>query len=95
MSVPGHDPSCKTLVYEARCWHCRRSIYVLHCTCGSTVLFDEIGVPWGRHECAGTRHASSTGRTGLREWAERLREHFVPESIRRMREKRYRRWSRM
>ena len=53
MSIPTHGPFCQTLVYPTRCWDCQQEIFVLECSCGSAVLFDQLGVPWPKHACSG------------------------------------------
>ncbi len=51
MPVPTHDASCQSLTYPTSCWYCQRKIFVFQCSCGSSVLFDELGWPWPRHNC--------------------------------------------
>ena len=68
MSVPTHGPFCETLIYETTCWSCQQEIYVLQCSCGSAVLFDDIGRPWPKHVCAGTGNAGGIGGSGLSGW---------------------------
>ena len=53
MSIPTHGPSCQTLVYPTSCWYCQQEIFVLECSCGSAVLFDQIGASWPKHTCVG------------------------------------------
>jgi len=53
MPIPSHGPFCKTWVYETSYWHCSNQIAVLQCSCGSAVLFDEVGKPWPKHHCGG------------------------------------------
>ena len=64
MSIPTHGPSCQTLVYGTSCWYCQQEIFVLQCSCGSAVLFDELGAPWPKHACAG----GGIGGSGLSGW---------------------------
>ena len=53
MSVPTHDFSCRSWTFPVDCWTCNQPIFIFQCTCGSTVLFDSLGVPWPRHHCGG------------------------------------------
>ncbi len=55
MSVPNHHPSCRSLTYPAECWDCGEPIFIFQCSCGSTVLFDQLGWPWPQHDCGGER----------------------------------------
>ena len=82
MSVPTHGPFCQTLIYETSCWYCQEDIYVLQCTCGSAVLFDDIGRPWPKHACVGTGDAGGIGGSGLSGWeaVEVLRDNGMPIS---------------
>ena len=64
MPVPTHGPFCQTLVYPTSCWYCQQQIHVLQCSCGSAVLFDEIGPPWLKHECTGTGGIGGSGLSG-------------------------------
>jgi hypothetical protein len=41
------------------------SSYILQCTCGSAVLFDEPRPPWDEHDCSQT---GTIGRSGLKGW---------------------------
>ena len=59
MPIPTHGPFCQTWVYSTQCWDCQQDIHVLQCTCGSAVLFDELGEPWPKHACG----------SGLSGWA--------------------------
>lgn len=68
MPIPTHGPFCQTLVYGTSCRHCRQEIFVLQCSCGSAVLFDEIGPPWPKHACAGVG-GGGIGGSGLGGWA--------------------------
>ncbi len=53
MSPPTHGPHCRTIFcYPRACPDCRQEVYYWSCTCGSHVLFDELGEPWPKHECA-------------------------------------------
>lgn len=38
--------------YPRDCPDCRAEVYYWSCTCGSHVLFDQLGEPWPKHECA-------------------------------------------
>lgn len=50
MPVPNHGPECRTTTYPTTCRDCGQEVYVMKCTCGSCVLFDELGEPWTLHE---------------------------------------------
>ena len=65
MSIPNHRASCQTWIYPTNCWGCGARIYVLECTCGSAVLFDEPRPPWDEHDCSET---GTIGRSGLKGW---------------------------
>ena len=78
MSIPTHGPSCQTLVYPTSCWYCQQAIFVLQCSCGSAVLFDQLGAPWPRHTCDGIG-GGGIGGSGLSGWmaVDTLRAHGV------------------
>lgn len=59
MSVPAHGPFCQTKTYPTRCKDCAQDIFLLQCSCGSIVLFDELGWPWSKHICAGRAQAAT------------------------------------
>ncbi len=82
MPVPTHSPFCQTLVYPTSCWYCQQDIHVLQCSCGSAVLFDDIGPPWPKHGCVGTGGAGGIGGSGLSGWeaVDALRAQGVPIS---------------
>ena len=53
MPPPTHSPHCRTVCcYPRACPDCRQEVYYWSCTCGSYVLFDQLGEPWPKHECA-------------------------------------------
>lgn len=80
MAVPTHGPLCQTLVYDTSCWYCQQEIFVLQCTCGSAVLFDDARPPWPKHIYPGTGDAGGIDGSGLSGWAavDVLREQGVP-----------------
>lgn len=49
MGIPTHGPDCQTSCYRTTCRDCDEPVFVLTCTCGSCVLFDELGEPWPLH----------------------------------------------
>lgn len=51
MSNPTHSSSCRSWTYPVSCRACSNEVFVHQCTCGSAVLFDELGPPWPRHDC--------------------------------------------
>lgn len=51
MSNPTHSSSCRSWTYPVSCHGCPDEIFVHQCTCGSTVLFDDLGPPWPLHDC--------------------------------------------
>lgn len=55
MSIPCHRPFCKTQSFPTSCWDCQQPIFIVRCSCGSTVLFDHAGPPWPKHRCPGWR----------------------------------------
>ena len=81
MPIPTHGPFCQTLVYETNCWYCQEGIWVLQCTCGSAVLFEECGPPWTKHGCAASG-AGGIGGSGYSGWSavSKLMELGVPIS---------------
>lgn len=80
MAVPTHGAFCQTILYESSCWYCEQDIFVLQCTCGSAVLFDDRGPPWPKHSCSGTGDVGGIGGSGLSGWAavDALRAQGVP-----------------
>lgn len=68
MSIPTHGPFCQTKTYPTSCWGCRQAIFVLQCSCGSVVLFDQLGAPWPKHACAGIGGGGGIGGSGLSGW---------------------------
>ncbi len=56
MPVPTHGPQCEKLFcYPSRCADCKQDVFYWGCTCGSRVLFDDLGEPWPTHECGKKR----------------------------------------
>ena len=52
MSLLQHNKSsCKTLTTPIWCWDCGTAVFYLRCTCGSKVLFKELGGSWDKHDC--------------------------------------------
>ena len=49
--VPSHGPECGTRTYPTRCRYCESAVFYFECSCGSQMLFDELGEPWPRHDC--------------------------------------------
>ena len=88
MPVPNHGPFCTTWMYETSCWHCHHPIFILQCSCGSAVLFDERGPPWPRHNCSGfaghtslgSKHGDGIGGSGMSGWTaiDQLRSSGMP-----------------
>ncbi len=53
MPVPTHGPRCRTrFCHPSRCNECKQEVFYWACTCGSNLLFDQLGEPWPRHKCA-------------------------------------------
>ena len=50
MSEPRHGLDCRTRTFPAKCSDCSDDVF-FSCTCGSCVLFDELGWPWAEHDC--------------------------------------------
>ena len=71
MSVPGHGAGCSTRTYPTTCRNCGDRVFFFSCTCGSQVLFDELGEPWPVHDCefsrSDQRWAQSRKKTRLRD----------------------------
>ena len=68
MSVPTHGSFCQTKTYPVKCWACQKSIFVFQCTCGSCILFDDLGDPWPRHQCMGDVGSGGIGGSGFSGW---------------------------
>ena len=68
MSIPTHSLFCQTKTYPTSCRHCQQAIFVLECSCGSAVLFDQLGAPWPKHVCAGIGGGGGLGGSGLSGW---------------------------
>ena len=62
MPVPSHSSYCQTWIYKTSCWRCGQNIYVLQCTCGSAVLFNNVN-PFEYHSCLG-----GIGDSGISGW---------------------------
>lgn len=76
MSVPTHGEFCSTWMYPRNCWYCGCSIYILQCSCGSTVLLDTPRPPWEKHDCG----SGGIGGSGYSGWIaiDQLRAEGVP-----------------
>lgn len=46
-----HGFMCGARTIPIRCRYCRASIFYFSCSCGSRVLFEELGQPWPKHRC--------------------------------------------
>ena len=53
MAIPNHSSSRQTWLYKTQCWNCGNIIFVLQCTCGSAVLFNNNSSPFDHHTCSG------------------------------------------
>ena len=51
MSVPTHGPDCSTRTFQSKCKYCGDVIFFFSCTCGSRLIFNELGYPWPLHSC--------------------------------------------
>jgi len=51
MPVPTHDFTCTTRAIQIKCQHCQEQVWYFSCSCGSQVFFNELGLPWERHDC--------------------------------------------
>ncbi len=43
MSVPTHGPDCKTKTYPMKCRVCNAEVFHYACSCGTSILFDDLG----------------------------------------------------
>ena len=75
MSVPRHGVECRTRTFPTKCSNCGDAVFFFSCTCGSRVLFDQLGWPWPEHDCqfsrsdqawARSRHTTRLGDGGVR-----------------------------
>ena len=65
LSVPTHDPWCQTSTFPTFCRVCGQQIFILSCTCGSSVIFDRLGWPWPQHVCVGRDAARGPASSGI------------------------------
>ncbi|KIC56986.1 hypothetical protein RM53_10335 [Brevundimonas nasdae] len=49
--VPTYASSCSTLTFPTKCKKCTAPTFFFSCSCGSAVLFDELGGYWPVHDC--------------------------------------------
>ena len=49
--VAAHGAWCNARTFPSTCQHCKAQVFYFSCDCGSRVFFEELGVPWTRHEC--------------------------------------------
>ncbi len=59
-----HGWWCNSKTVPMTCKFCGDQIFWLSCDCGSSVLFDELGWPWPRHQCAGLTPKTTLSRLG-------------------------------
>ena len=51
MYTPTHGPWCGARTYPVKCRYCGRDIFYYSCRCGCSVLFEQLGAPWPKHDC--------------------------------------------
>lgn len=51
MPVPTHRTDCSSKAYPTNYFFCNQEVFYFFCSCGSKVLFDELGSPWPIHRC--------------------------------------------
>lgn len=51
MSHPFHGSDCSSYTYPAKCRDCGKPVFIYGCSCGSWVMFNELGAPWPQHLC--------------------------------------------
>lgn len=56
---------CSTQAFPLKCRYCGGSVFFFRCSCGSRVLFDELGPPWPVHDCGGSGSNAGGGTFGL------------------------------
>ena len=56
MPHPFHGSNCSTRTYPWRCPECAARVFVFCCSCGSWVMFDDLGPPWPKHSCFDHRY---------------------------------------
>ena len=52
MPTPSHGIFCSSRTFPTPCRYCGDDIFVYQCSCGSVVLFDELGGDWPQHRLA-------------------------------------------
>ena len=52
MPTPSHGFACSSRTFPTSCRFCGDDIFVYQCSCGSVVLFDELGGNWPQHRLA-------------------------------------------
>jgi hypothetical protein len=72
---------------NARCQHCGQKVFFYRSPNGGSVFFDELGSPWPKHNCVGTRtqrfdvQAQSTPGSKRRQWSFLWKEKWpLPEN---------------
>ena len=83
MSIPSHGPFCKTRNYPTTCMDCQQKIFIVTCSCGSTVLFDHPGPPWPKHQCVSWGHGGWTGVGSVGFGSTATASRVVPKQVRR------------
>ena len=53
MPIPNHGSGCEARTYPTKCRGCASKIFVQKCNHNSTVLYNQLGAPWPRHDCRG------------------------------------------
>lgn len=49
MSIPTHEPNCKTRLIPTQCRDCGEDVFYFSCNCGSKVFFNSREYPWPKH----------------------------------------------
>ena len=57
-----HGVDCDARTFPTMCNLCGEKVFYFSCSCGSKVFFDDLGIPWPKHNC----------HNAARKWARRL-----------------------
>jgi hypothetical protein len=55
-----HGPWCHTRTFPVKCRYCGKAVFYFSCSCGCSVLFEELGDPWPKHYCQEYYQRTST-----------------------------------
>lgn len=80
MGHPLHAFTCSSVTYRWGCPECGGAVFVYECSCGSFVMFDQLGHPWLQHSCFRNLYRELEARVGpiLRDGASSSSATFKP-----------------